>query len=178
MTQSKQVDRRGFITGMAGLPAGMALAATQQNASVQSGGPPQRFAGIQMGPHSMLDEGIERVLDLLQTQAGLNSVMVYTHTYYTADGIRRKRVPAVLAPDHGVPVRDLNARNLPYVWVRHHEEYFKDTILRHLPHEPRQEYADRDLFAEMLEPVRKRGMKLYGRILEPYTMDMAALMPN
>ena len=69
----------------------------------------------------MLDEGIDRVLDLLQSQAGLNSVMVYTHTYYTADGIRRKRVPAVLAPDHGVPVRDLNTRNLPYVWVRHHD---------------------------------------------------------
>ena len=81
-------------------------------------------------------------------------------------------------PDHGVPVRDLNTRNLPYVWVKTHEEFFKDTVLRHLPPDPRHEYASHDLFAEMLEPVRKRGMKLYGRILEPYTMDMAALMPN
>jgi hypothetical protein len=77
-----------------------------------------------------------------------------------------------------VPVRDLNARNLPYVWVRHHEEYFKDSILRHSPADPRQEYATHDLFAEMLEPVRKRGMKLYGRILEPFTADMIGLMPN
>ena len=118
------------------------------------------------------------VLDFLQNQAGLNTVMVYTHTYYTADGIRRKRVPAVLAPDHGAPVRDLNERNLPYVWVRHHEEFFKDTVLRHLPYDTRQEYASHDLFAEMLEPVRKRGIKLYGRILEPYTLDMAGLLPN
>jgi hypothetical protein len=178
MAQTKQADRRRFLAGIAGLPAGMALAATQQNAPARTGGSPQRFAGIQMGPHSMLDEGIERVLDLLQNQAGLNSVMVYTHTYYTADGIRRKRVPAVLAPDHGVPVRDLNTRSLPYVWVRHHDEFFKDTLLRHLPHDSRQEYASHDLFAEMLEPVRKRGMKLYGRILEPFTIDMAALIPN
>jgi len=130
-----------------------------------------------MGPHSMLDEGIDRVLDLLQ-EAAINSVLVYSHTYYTADGIRRKRVPAVLAPDHGIPVRDLNSRNLPYVWVRHHEEYFKETVLRHLPPDPRQEYASHDLFAEMLEPCRKRGMKLYARILEPYTMEMAGLLAN
>src|SRR5579863_8399336 len=178
MAQSIQVDRRGFLAGMAGLPSGMAVAETQQDTSGRTGASPARFAGIQMGPHSMLDEGIDRVLDLLQSQAGLNSVMVYTHTYYTADGIRRKRVPAVLAPDHGVPVRDLNTRNLPYVWVRHHDEFFKDTILRHLPHDSGHEYGDHDLFAEMLEPVRKRRMKLYGRILEPYTIDMAALLPN
>ncbi len=131
-----------------------------------------------MGPHSMLDEGIDHVLDLLHEQAGIETVMVYSHTYYTADGIRRKRVPAVLAPDHGVPVRDLNSRNLPYVWVRHHDEFFRDTVLRHLPPDPRQEYANRDLFAEMHAPVRKRGMKLYARILEPYTAEMSALLPN
>ena len=45
----------------------------------------------------MFDEGIDRVLDRLQNDGGINSVMIYSHTYYTADGIRRKRVPAVLA---------------------------------------------------------------------------------
>ena len=138
----------------------------------------ERFVGIQMGPHSMLDEGIDHVLDLLQGEAAINSVMVYSHTYYTADGIRRKRVPAVLAPDHGAPVRDLNQRSLPYVWVKHHEVYFKNTALRHLPPDSRLEYGDHDLFAEMLQPVRKRKMKLYARILEPFTPDMAGLLPN
>jgi hypothetical protein len=179
MAQSDRFDRRKFLAGMTGLPAGLAFAAPlQQTTPTADGAVPRKFAGIQMGPHSMLDEGIDRVLDRLQNEAGLNSVMVYTHTYYTADGIRRKRVPAVLAPDHGVPVRDLNTRNLPYVWVRHHEEYFKDSILRHTQVDPHQEYANHDLFAEMLEPVRKHGMKLYGRILEPFTADMISLMPN
>jgi hypothetical protein len=126
----------------------------------------------------MLDEGIDRVLDRLQGEAAINSVMVYSHTYYTADGIRRKRSAAVLAQDHGVPARDLNTRYLPYVWVRHHEEYFKDTILRHQPPNSRMEYADHDLFAEMLEPVRKRKMKLYARILEPFSAEMAGVLPN
>ena len=177
MEQSDRLNRRDFVAGVVG--AGLALSLSAQQPSPEHAQTlTQKFAGIQMGPHSMLDEGIDRVLDRLQQEAGLNAVMVYTHTYYTADGIRRKRTPAVLAPDHGVPVRDLNARNLPYVWVRHHEEFFKDTVLRHMPVDSRQEYASHDLFAEMAEPVRKRGMKLYGRILEPYTADMAALMPN
>src|SRR5438132_5495665 len=100
---------------MTAIPVG-AVAAQAQPAT-----PAERFVGIQMGPPSMLDEGIERVLDRLQGEAGINSLLVYSHTYYTADGIRRKRAANVLAQDHGVPARDLNTRNLPYVWTRHHE---------------------------------------------------------
>jgi hypothetical protein len=159
---------------MAAIPLA-AAAAPQRPAQTASAAP---FVGIQMGPHSMLDEGIDRVLDRLQGECGINSLLVYSHTYYTADGIRRKRTANVLAQDHGVPARDLNTRRLPYVWVKHHEELFRNTVLRHLPVDSRDEYADHDLFAEMLQPVRKRGMKLYARILEPFSADMAGLLPN
>jgi len=162
---------------MAAVP--LAAAAPQQSAPPdRSTAPSVRFVGIQMGPHSMLDEGIERVLDRLQDECGITSVMVYSHTYYTADGIRRKRTASVLAQDHGVPARDLNTRNLPYVWVKHHDEYFKNTILRHVPVDPKSEYAGHDLFAEMLAPIRQRKMKLYARILEPFNIEMADLLPN
>ena len=59
--------------------------------------------GHPMGPHSMLDEGIDRVLDRLQGECGINSLLVYSHTYYTSHGIRRKRKANVLAQDHGCP---------------------------------------------------------------------------
>ncbi len=179
VTNAKEIGRRQFVRAVAALPiSAAAVSAMHWQARSSAERPRERFVGIQMGPHSMLDEGIDRVLDLLQDAAAINSVLVYSHTYYTADGIRRKRIPAVLAPDHGVPVRDLNTRNLPYVWVKHHEDYFKDTVLRHVPVNSNQEYAGRNLFAEMAEPIRKRGMKLYARILEPHTVEMATLMPN
>jgi hypothetical protein len=173
-------NRRQLLHGLAALPAAAAAQITPQQRAGQRRPQPagERFVGIQMGPHSMLDEGIERVLDRLQGEAGINSVMVYSHTYYTADGIRRKRTAAVLAQDHGVPARDMNTRNLPYVWVKHHDEYFKNTILRHQPVNSRMEYAGHDLFAEMLEPIRKRKMKLYARILEPFSIEMTDLLPN
>ena len=171
------VGRREFVQAVVSAPIAAAAGLAQQPRG-SSARPTEKFVAIQMGPHSMLDEGIDRVLDLLQDGAGINTLFVYSHTYYTADGIRRKRVPAVLAPDHGVAVRDLNARQLPYVWVRHHEQFFKDTVLRHVPVQPSNEYAGHDLFAEMLQPIRKRGMKLYARILEPFSIEMAGLMPN
>ena len=34
-----------------------------------------------MGPHTMLDEGIERCLDLIQETAGINALLLYSHTY-------------------------------------------------------------------------------------------------
>lgn len=167
------LNRRTLLQAAAAIPV---AAAAPQNR--QAARPSGRFVGIQMGPHSMLDEGIDRVLDRLQGECGIDSVMVYSHTYYTADGIRRKRTANVLAQDHGVPARDLNTRRLPYVWVKHRDEYFRNTILRHLPVDSRDEYASHDLFAEMLEPVRRRKMKLYARILEPFSIEMAGLLPN
>ncbi|HTS30321.1 MAG TPA: hypothetical protein VMH81_30825 [Bryobacteraceae bacterium] len=177
---SSTLNRRRLLQGLGALPAAVAAAQPPQRRGAQGRGAAstERFVGIQMGPHSMLDEGIDRVLDRLQGECGINSVMVYSHTYYTADGIRRKRTASVLAQDHGVPARDLNTRNLPYVWVKHHDEYFQHTILRHQPVNSRMEYAGNDLFAEMLEPIRKRRMKLYARILEPFSIEMAGLLPN
>src|SRR5437764_7920202 len=79
------------------------------------------FNAIQMGPHTMLDEGIERALDLIQETAAINAVMVYSHTYH---GDIRKP-PQMLATDHGVPLREMRGRKLPDVWVKQHDEYFR-----------------------------------------------------
>lgn len=130
------------------------------------------FVGIQMGPHTLCDEGIEHVLDLIQETAGINAVLTYSHAY---NGDLRKPLSS-LANDHGVPARDNRNRNFPLIWVKPHEQYYKDTTLRHQVVTPEHEYAGRDLFAEMIEPARKRGMKVYARVLE--SSAMARLVAN
>ena len=145
-------SRRGFLKGVAALPA---LAAAEPQ-------PQTPFNAIQMGPHTMLDEGIEHSLDLIQETAAINAVMIYSHTYH---GDIRKP-PQLLAPDHGIAPRPMRGRRLPAVWVKHHEQYYKNTTLRHQTPDASYEYADRDLFREVREPARRRGMKLYARILE------------
>jgi hypothetical protein len=120
-----------------------------------------RFVGIQMGPHTMLDEGIEPTLDLIKETAAVNCVMPYSHGYNGAF-IKALRDRA----DHGVPLSDNRGRNFPLVWVRSHDEYYKNSSLRHQRIQPEHEHADRDLFAEMVQPCRERGMKVYARVLE------------
>ena len=122
---------------------------------------PDPFIGIQMGPHTMLDEGIERCLDLVGRTAAINAVMTYTHAFH---GDLRKPIQ-FLAPDHGVPPRATRSP-LPAVWVKHDDRTFRDTRLRVRPSDPALEYANRDLFVEMVAPARRRGMKIYARILE------------
>ena len=98
-----------------------------------------------MGPHTILDEGIERTLDLIAETAAINAVMPYSHAYNAAL-VKPLRDRA----DHGVPLTDNAGRKFPLVWVRTH-----DRVLRghDAPASGRRCHAssthDRDLFAEM-----------------------------
>jgi hypothetical protein len=109
----------------------------------------------------MLDEGIERCLDLIQETAAVSAVMPYSHGYNNAF-IKALRDRA----DHGVPLTDNSKRKFPLVWVKTHEQFYRNTSLRHERVDGSFEYANRDLFAELVEPCRKRGLKLYARVLE------------
>ena len=161
------IARREFLRRVGAGTAMAAAAARPASPAENMAGPSAAqpanspFVGIQMSPHTMLDEGIERCLDLIQDTAGINAVMPYSHAFH---GDLRKPL-AWLAPDHGVAPKG-NRSPLPAVWVRHHEHYFRNTTLRVRPTDPALEYADRDLFSELAGPARKRGMKVYARILE------------
>jgi len=136
---------------------GAALGASHEDAT-----PPRPFVGIQIAAHSFFDEGIEHCLDLLKETAGVNALLISSHSYYGAMGR-----PKELMADHGVPKADNSKRTLPRVWVKHHERYFRDTSLRHRPPDPQAMYSGREVFAELAEPARKRGMRLYVRHYQP-----------
>jgi hypothetical protein len=133
------------------------------------------FLGVQLGSHSIFDEGIDHCLDVLQETAGINAVFVYATTY---QGFAKGRNPGALASDHGVPVKDPRQRDLTQVWFTPHEQYYGGTFLRHDAARAQGEFHDRDVFAELREPLDKRDMKLYGRILEGFAPELAALIPN
>jgi hypothetical protein len=143
------MTRRSFLT-TAALAAAPALAA----------GKPRTLIGIQVGGHSLLDEGIDHCLDTIQSTCQANAIFLYSHSYYAAHG----RSPELYA-DHGLPIKDERKRKITRVWLRHHAEAFKGTSLA-MP-EPSDEYGDRDLFAEMVTACKKRNLHLYARILEP-----------
>lgn len=120
------------------------------------------FVGIQMSPHTMLYEGIGPCLDLIQRTGAVNMVFPYSHAFHTSSlGEPLEN----LAPDHGKEPHDFRKR-VPMVWVKHDPSFFKNTRLRIRPTDPGLEFADRDLFKEMIAPARQRRMKVGARILE------------
>ncbi len=135
-----------------------------------------KFVGIQLGSHSVFDEGADHCLDILQETAGVNALFVYSHMHHR--GFATGRSIGALAPDHGVPVRDPTTRELTNVWVTSHDEYYDGTMLRNRRDPSKEEYADRDVLAELAEPARKRGMQLFARILEGHGTDIVAMIPN
>ena len=155
------MNRRRFLATAAAFAAAPAFSAERARPLI----------GIQIAGHSLLDEGMDRCLDTIQSTCRANAIFLYSHSYYAAHG----RPPSLYA-DHGLPIRDERQRNITRVWLRHHAAAFKDTALA-MP-EPGGEYADRDLFAEAASACRKRGLHLYARILEPSLKELAGRVAN
>ncbi len=159
-------DRREFMQRLAAVAAAASagtLAVPPLSAQVAPAG---TVNGIQMGPHTILDEGIERTLDLLADTAGTNVVMPYSHAY-NAGLVKSLRDRA----DHGVPLTDNATRKFPLVYVKTHDQYYTNTSLRHQRLDTSFEHQSRDLFAELAAPARARGMKVYARVLESSAMS-------
>jgi hypothetical protein len=155
------MNRRRFLATAAAFAAAPAFAAENVRPLI----------GIQIAGHSLLDEGMDRCLDTIQSTCRANTIFLYSHSYYAAHG----RAPQLYA-DHGLPIRDERQRNITRVWLRHHAEAFKGTSLA-MP-EPDGEYGDRDLFAEAADACRTRGLRFYARILEPSFKELAGRVAN
>mgnify|MGYP006288259629 FL=1 len=105
------------------------------------------MAGVQLGPQSVFDEGVEHCLDILEKKARVNAVFVYSQTYYPD----KHRSTEALAPDHGVPVRDETDRHMTRLWHSVRDGFYRDTKVRHR-RDPDDEFADRDVFETLLGP--------------------------
>jgi len=148
------MNRRHFLHASA---ATLASTAASTAAPAKAGA----LSGIQIAPFSLLDEGIEACLDFLQETARINALFLYSQDYHIGEYHFN-----VLAKDHPKPPRDPRGRELPRLWVRLPKEPFKGLPLQHPDPDPSLEYGNRDLFKELVEPCRERGIKLYPRILE------------
>ncbi|MEZ4865499.1 MAG: hypothetical protein R3C14_29585 [Caldilineaceae bacterium] len=135
----------------------------------------EKFMGVQLGSHTVFDEGIDHSLNILQETAGINAVFVYSHMHH--HGFATRRTMDALAHDHGVPVKDPTQRDLTMLWVEPHDEYYGGTLIRN-HRDPGAEYADRDILGELIEPAHQRGVKVFARILEGNNALLARRVPN
>jgi hypothetical protein len=78
----EEINRRGFLASVAPAAAALNGAATAAQSSDPVAKPSaKQTIGIQIGSISFLDEGTEKVLDILQEKACVNTLFLATFTY-------------------------------------------------------------------------------------------------
>jgi hypothetical protein len=137
------MNRRDFLTATAVAPIGAGLAQPA---------PQRKMIGIQVGAVSFVDEGTEKVLDILEERAHINTLFLAVFTY--GRGIAGRQVPGQPLPDHGKQEYDLSFHGGNYATP--HPEFYRNTVLK----ETRApDHPNLDILAEVLPAAKKRGLK-------------------
>jgi hypothetical protein len=114
----------------------------------------KKTIGIQVGAVSFVDEGTDKVLDIFQESAGINTLFLAVFTY--GRGIAGRQLPGQPLPDHGVRKYDLDFHGGNYGTV--HPQFYRDTGIR--PEDTRApDHGALDIIAEVLPKAKKRGMR-------------------
>src|SRR5262249_2016902 len=137
------IDRRNFLKAAA-LATGAGSASAQNRSD--------KMIGIQVGAVSFVDEGTEKVLDILQQRAYVNTLFLSVFTY--GRGSAGRQVPGQPLPDHGKQEYDLNFHGGNYCTV--HPQYYKNTVLKDTR---APDHGNLDILETVLPAARKRGIK-------------------
>ncbi|MEJ7829117.1 MAG: hypothetical protein WKF91_12995 [Segetibacter sp.] len=137
----------------------------------------KKTIGIQVGPDSFVDEGTNKVLDILQERGAVNTLYLSTFTYDR--GITGRQTSAASMPDHGMPEsaeRFFHGGNFatPYA------QYYKNTSIKgdklKAP-----DFGKLDILNEVLPAAKKRDIKVVCSIQDgfnypddmPFVKDLA-----
>jgi hypothetical protein len=128
--------------------------------------PPRTSIGIQAGAVSFVDEGTEKVLDLLQERGAVDTIYLTTFTY--GRGLAGRQIPGHPFPDHGVRESDekfFHGGN----YATPHPEFYGDTILKQTR---APDHGDLDIVATVLPAARKRGLRVFCSIEDVFRADV------
>ncbi len=122
--------------------------------------------GIQIGAVSFADEGVEKVLDIVQKRGAVNTIFLTTFTY--GRGLAGRQTPGQPFPDHGSQESDektFHGGN----YATPHPEFYKNTVLK----ETRAtEHRNLDILAAVLPAAKKRGIKVFASIEDQWRSDV------
>lgn len=154
---SEKFSRRTFLGAAV---AGAAVPFTAKAAipgvpALQRAEAAEKLIGIQIGAVSFTDEGVEKVLDILQERAGVNALMLAAFTY--GRGIAGRQVPGQPLPDHGVQAYDTNTfHGGDYAVV--HPQYYRDSVFKNLR---APDVGSFDILGDVIPRAKTRGIKSY-----------------
>ncbi len=125
--------------------------------------PPTPFIGMQIGPISFLDEGVDIVLDTLQHRFGVNVLLLGTISWLGLKVGRRISHAVEGWPDHGVPAPHALRGG---AYFTPNPRYYTHTSIRDFAsRDP--DFAGRDILNMVIPAARARGMRVIPEFMEP-----------
>jgi hypothetical protein len=109
------------------------------------------YIAIQIGPVSFVDEGTEKVLDIVQEKAHVNTIWLNTYSYDR--GTAGRQIAGQPLPDHGVQAYDPEYRG--GASYDYNPQYFKNTILNEFRST---DYNGLNILNEVLPKAKARGI--------------------
>ena len=170
LSTDQQKSRRAFIKNSAAFTA-LATAGPLIGFSpldVLAARPPagEMMHGIQIGAVSFVDEGVEKVLDIMQKRGAINTLFLTTFTY--GRGLAGRQIPGQPFPDHGSQQSDektFHGGN----YATPHAEFYKNTVLKDTR---ATEHGNFDILASVIPAAKKRGMKVFASVEDQWRSDV------
>jgi len=129
----------------------------------------KKTIGVQIGAVSFADEGVDSVLDILQSKASVNTLFIAAFTY--GRGIAGRQVPGQPLPDHGKQEYDTGTFH-GGSYTAMHSQYYSNTPLKNLR---APDLGSFDVFAEVLPASRKRGMRNIAWFEDVFRSDIPGI---
>jgi hypothetical protein len=158
------ISRRQFVKNSTVLAAAAAAGLAPLRAAEKPENP--KMIGVQVGSVSFVDEGVGKVLDILQAQAAANTVFLAAFTY--GRGLAGRQIPGAPFPDHGAQEPD-TASFHGGNYATPHPEFYRKTVLKQTR---APDHGDLDIVAAVLPEAKKRGMKLFCEVEDVFRSDV------
>lgn len=153
------ITRRSFVNTSLGLAAGAVIPSILPMAVREE--PPseaqaeKKMIGMQVGAVSFIDEGINKVLDILQERGQVNTLFLATFSY--GRGIAGRQLQGFPFPDHGKQEYDVDYHGGNFATP--HKQFYAGTVLKETK---APDYGDWDILEKVIPEARKRDMKVYA----------------
>lgn len=126
--------------------------------------PDEKFVAMQISPISFIDEGVDEVLDTLQNRVGVNVLMIGTVSWLGLKAGRSISHELDGWPDHGIP-EPFAMKGGAY--FDPDPRYYERTFIRDFKAKD-PEMAGRDILEMVIPAARKRNMKVFIELMEPF----------
>jgi hypothetical protein len=158
-------SRRHFLKNSSA--AALALASSPLIAATttaKGGNAAEKMIGIQIGAASFMDEGVDKVLDIVQTRAAVNTIFITTFCYDR--GLNGRQMPGHPFPDHGPAESDKKFYHGGNYATPHAGFYQHTAIKGDKMKAP--DFGDSDILQKVIPAAKRRGIKVFASVLDSF----------